>query len=137
MTIAFIILSIILTILSGFAKAITDLSEDGKLKFTPERYWLKSKSWVNKWKCSFNKIPLRDNNDKLTESFKGSSTIFVAFTDAWHLFNAIYYYSTAGACIFIGYVIAVGNVGHLCLLLLLPFQRVVFHLFYNSKILRK
>lgn len=37
-------------------------------------------SWKNKWK----------NGDKLQgERFLGSSTIFVLFTDAWHLFQSI------------------------------------------------
>lgn len=45
-----IIISILLVVISGIAKAICDLSSDDKIKFKPEIYWVKSKSWVNKWK---------------------------------------------------------------------------------------
>ena len=45
MTITLTILAVALAVLSGIAKAICDLSEEGKLKFNPENYWLKSKSW--------------------------------------------------------------------------------------------
>lgn len=44
MTILFSILIPILLIFSGFAKAVMDLSEEGKIKFKPSRYWIKSMS---------------------------------------------------------------------------------------------
>ena len=50
MIVALIITAVLLSILSGFAKAVCDLSEEGKLKFNPENYWLKSKSWRSKYK---------------------------------------------------------------------------------------
>lgn len=128
MTTVLIITATALAILSGIAKAICDLSEEGKLKFKPDTYWLKSKSWRNKYKR---------NNPILGAKFFGSTTIFVAITDAWHLFNLVQYYSTVGAFIFVGYLIAAGSKWHLLLLLLVPLQRVVFHIFYTYKILKK
>ena len=45
-------------------------------------FWDPSVSWKNKWK----------NNDKSQgERFIGSSTIFVMFTDMWHLLKFIQY----------------------------------------------
>ena len=50
MIVALIITAVLLSIISGFSKAICDLSEEGKLKFNTENYWLKSKSWSRKYK---------------------------------------------------------------------------------------
>ena len=97
MTILFSILIPILLIFSGFAKAVMDLSEEGKIKFKPSRYWIKSMSSPNKWK---------DGDPRKGEKFFGSSRWFVSLTDAWHLFNLVQYYSTVGAFIFVGYLIA-------------------------------
>ena len=80
MIVALIITAVLLSIISGFSKAICDLSEEGKLKFNPENYWLKSKSWRSKYK---------QNNPILGAKFLGSTTVFVALTDAWHLFDLV------------------------------------------------
>ena len=74
------IIGFITPFISGFSKAICDLSEEGKLKFNPENYWLKAKSWRSKYK---------QNNPILGAKFLGSTTVFVALTDAWHLFHLI------------------------------------------------
>ena len=80
MTIALIILAVVFAFVSGFSKAICDLSEEGKLKFYKKTFWLKHFSWQNKWK----------NGDKAQgEKFWGSSRWFVMFTDGWHLFGLI------------------------------------------------
>ena len=50
MIVALIITAVLLSILSGFAKAVCDLSEEGKLKFYKKTFWLKEFSWVNKYK---------------------------------------------------------------------------------------
>jgi hypothetical protein len=50
MIIAYCILIPILLFISGFAKAVMDLSSEGKIKFKPSRYWIKSMSSPNKWK---------------------------------------------------------------------------------------
>jgi len=127
MTATLITISIITSFLSGFAKAICDLSEDGKLKFYKKTYWIKAFSWQNKYK---------NGDKKQGEKFFGSSRWFVAFTDAWHLFGIIER---------IGFVITYTSVGYLInmnhwfafMLFLYPFSMLIFHLFYNSKKLTK
>ena len=128
MTIALIILAIIFSILSGFCKAICDLSEEGKIKFRNTLFWLKDLSWRNKWK----------NGDKREgEKFKFSSTIFVLFTDAWHLFGFLFRLSFIIAYISVGYLISINiwySFGALVAYIIFASS---FHLFYNSKKLRK
>ena len=127
MTATLITISIITSFLSGFAKAICDLSEDGKLKFYKKTYWIKAFSWQNKYK---------NGDKKHGEKFFGSTRWFVAFTDAWHLFGIIER---------IGFVITYTSVGYLInmnhwfafMLFLYPFSMLIFHLFYNSKKLTK
>ena len=51
-------------------------------------------SWYNKWK---------NGDPKQGEAFLGSSTIFVCFTDGWHLANTVNKYCCIGAmCVQIG-----------------------------------
>lgn len=127
MTATLITISIITSFLSGFAKAICDLSEDGKLKFYKKTYWIKAFSWQNKYK---------NGDKKQGEKFFGSTRWFVAFTDAWHLFGIIER---------IGFIITYTSVGYLInmnhwfafMLFLYPFSMLIFHLFYNSKKLTK
>jgi len=80
MLITLIIASVVLTIVSGFAKAVMDLSEEGKIKFKPSRYWIKAMSSPNKWK---------DGDPRKGEKFFGSSRWFVSLTDAWHVFGCV------------------------------------------------
>lgn len=117
-----IVISILLIIISGIAKAICDLSSDDKIKFKPEIYWVKSKSWVNKWK---------NGDPKQGEKFWGSSRWFVLFTDAWHLFGLIERISFAIAFILSGLLIA-SNIWFIffalgCYILF----ATTFHIFYT------
>lgn len=72
-----------LLVISATCKAIQD-----KLQFHFEKsvfkdlgsFWNPEQSWRNKWKDG---TPLRG------ERFWGSSTIFVSFTDAWHLLGLV------------------------------------------------
>lgn len=117
-----IVISILLIIISGIAKAICDLSSDDKIKFKPEIYWVKSKSWVNKWK---------NGDPKQGEKFWGSSRWFVLFTDAWHLFGLIERISFAIAFILSGLLIA-NNIWFIffalgCYILF----ATTFHIFYT------
>jgi len=117
-----IIISILLVVISGIAKAICDLSSDDKIKFKPETYWVKSKSWVNKWK---------NGDPKQGEKFWGSSRWFVSFTDAWHLFGLIERISFAIAFILSGLLIA-SNIWFIffalgCYILF----ATTFHIFYT------
>lgn len=120
-------ISLIFSIISGFVKAICDLSEEGKLKFNPEIFWIKNLSWKNKWK----------NGDfKQGEKFFGSSRWFVALTDAWHLFGLIERIGFIITWMSVGILITISN-WYWFMLLCYPLSMLTFHLFYNSKLLRK
>lgn len=79
-----IVLSVILLIISGISKAICDVSAINgsidKLSKLNMFWWRKSISANNKYK---------DRDKNKGEAFIGSTTIFVIFTDAWHLFDFI------------------------------------------------
>lgn len=123
-----IVISVLCGILSGLFKAICDLSEENKLKFKPSRFWIKSHSWVNKWK---NWTP--ENGER----FWGSSRWFVSFTDAWHLFGLLQRITFATSFAISGFM--AGKYG-LIWLSGLKVNYIIFalafHLFYNSKKLR-
>jgi len=81
-------ITLILITLSGIFNACMDVLKDHypiswfKL-LKHEQFWDPDLSWTNKYKW----------NDELKcwseEKFWGSSTIFVMFTDAWHLFKTL------------------------------------------------
>jgi hypothetical protein len=116
----------VFSILSGFSKAICDLSEEGKLK-GGSSYWHKNKSWKNKWK---------NGDKKQGEKFWLSSTIFVLFTDAWHLFGLLERIGFIVSYITIGMLITISD-WYWFMLSNYLFSMMIFHLFYNSKLLRK
>lgn len=128
MIISFVILSILLTVISGFSKAICDLSEEADLRFTPAKYWIKSVSWRRKWKngCVRN-----------GERFWGSSRWLVAFTDAWHLFGLIGRITLISSFILAGYLLSVSLWYLLLVAGLYGMYALTFHLFYNSKFLTR
>jgi len=81
-----IILIIILLFLSGVAKSITDLSSSPNL-FYKSKLYLKYHLNPNFWEQGLGSLNKYKNNDPHSgEKFLGSTTIFVIFTDAWHLF---------------------------------------------------
>ena len=93
MEIVWLITSMLLLIVAGASKGVSDIishhfsssifSNEKKFKQT---FWNPLKSWKNKW--ADEKV-----DGKLVERYLGSSTIFVGFTDAWHRFNSITYWS--------------------------------------------
>ncbi len=94
-----ILIGLFLIILSGIAEAIMDTLQfhyDNSIfkKFKNQRFWYPGFSWMNKWK---------DGDPKNGERFLGSSTIFVGFTDAWHLFKLIH-----NQTLFLGLLFIVG-----------------------------
>lgn len=122
MTIALIILAIVFSAICGFAKAICDLSEEGKLKFYKKTFWLKNFSWQNKWK----------NGDKAQgEKFWGSSRWFVALTDAWHLFGVLFRISFAVTYTCIGMLTKVSYFYLFGALVAYILFTLVFHLFHD------
>lgn len=105
-----------------------DLSEEGKIKFKPSRYWIKAMSSPNKWK---------DGDPRKGEKFFGSSRWFVSLTDAWHVFGYIFRVSYAIAFLAIG---SLALYNPLLPLLAIPAYALfagVFHIFHTYKILRK
>ena len=122
-----ILSSIIFSLLSGLSKSICDLSEENKMKGNPN-YWIKNKSWVNKWK---------NGDPKQGEKFIGSSTVFVIFTDAWHLFGLIERLGFIITYISVGVLIHI-NPYFWFMLLCYPYSMMIFHLFHDTlNILKK
>jgi len=128
MIVALIITAVLLSIISGFSKAICDLSEEGKLKFYKKTFWLKEFSWVNKYK---------NNDPKQGAKFLGSTTIFVMFTDAWHLFGFIERITLIASFTIVGFLISVSLYFLFGLLINYIIFISVFHIFYTYKILKK
>ena len=127
MIIAYSILIPILLFISGFAKAVMDLSEEGKIKGNP-LFWHKNKSWQNKWK---------NGDKKQGEKFFGSSRWFVLFTDAWHLFGVLFRISFAVAYTCIGMLTTVSYFYLFGVVVAYILFATSFHIFYTFKILRK
>lgn len=133
---ALITISIITVALAGFAKAICDLSEEGKLKFYRKTFWLKDLSWVNKYKLDKFNRPIRING-KYIEKFWGSSRWFVMFTDAWHLFGLLHRIALIASFTIVGYLISISLYFLFALLINYIIFISVFHIFYTYKILKK
>ena len=118
----------ILLFISGFAKAVMDLSEEGKIKFKPSRYWIKAMSSPNKWK---------DGDPRKGEKFFGSSRWFVSLTDAWHVFGFVFRVSYGIAFLAIGSLALYNPLLPLLAIPAYAFFALVFHIFHTYKILRK
>ncbi len=128
MIIALIIIAVVLSILAGFSKAIMDLSEEGKIKFKPSRYWIKAMSSPNKWK---------DGDPRKGEKFFGSSRWFVSLTDAWHVFGFVFRISYAIAFLAIGSLALYNPLLPLLAIPAYAFFAGIFHIFHTYKILKK
>jgi len=127
MIIAYCIFIPILLFISGFAKAVMDLSEEGKIKFKPSRYWIKAMSSPNKWK---------DGDPRKGEKFFGSSRWFVAQTDAWHLFGVLFRAFYAKVYICIGLLISINIWYTFGVLVAYIIFATTFHIFHTYKILK-
>ena len=128
MIIAYSIFIPVLLFISGFAKAVMDLSEEGKIKFKPSRYWIKAMSSPNKWK---------DGDPRKGEKFFGSSRWFVSLTDAWHLFGVLFRAFYAKVYICIGLLISINIWYTFGVLVAYVIFATTFHIFHTYKILRK
>ena len=129
MIIAYCIFIPILLFISGFAKAVMDLSEEGKIKFKPSRYWIKSMSSPNKW---------RDGDPRKGEKFFGSSRWFVSLTDAWHVFGFIMRVTFGASFLIAGYLAGAVSLYYLFGALVNYIVFIgVFHIFHTYKILKK
>lgn len=90
------ILLFILVFVAGVAKAVMDTLQFHFVssifyRGKDDQFWMPSISWKNKYK---------NGNKEDGESFWGSTTIFISFTDGWHLFQAIFLVSIFLAVIF-------------------------------------
>lgn len=124
MIIAYYIFIPILLFISGFAKAVMDLSEEGKIKFKP---WIKAMSSPNKWK---------DGDPRKGEKFFGSSRWFISLTDAWHVFGYIFRASYAIAFLAIGSLVLYNPLLPLLAIPAYAFFALVFHIFHTYKIIK-
>lgn len=91
-----IIISIACLIVAAGFKALSDSIAHGKSRWqTSSDSFFGQGSWVRKWAGDgfFEKAPstwyYKLFNLKYREAFPGSATIFVAFTDGWHLSNSL------------------------------------------------
>lgn len=121
-----IVISVILSTLSGLFKAIIDLSEEGNIKGNP-LFWHKNKSWQNKWK---------NGDKKQGEKFFGSSRWFVLFTDAWHLFGLLFRLSFIVTYTSIGMLANVSYSYLFGVLVAYVIFAISFHIFYTYKIIK-
>ena len=129
MIIAYSIFIPVFLFISGFAKAVMDLSEEGKIKFKPSRYWIKSMSSPNKWK---------DGDPRKGEKFFGSSRWFVSLTDAWHLFGFIMRVTFGISFIIVGYLAGAVSLYYLFGALINYIVFIgIFLIFHTYKILKK
>lgn len=115
-----ILIGLILIAISAIAEAIMDTLQfhyDNSIfkRFKNQRFWYPGFSWMNKWK---------EGDPNKGERFLGSSTIFVAFTDAWHLFKFIHNQS-----LFIGLLFIAGISLHY--ILWFAVARIVFGLVFS------
>jgi len=121
MTIALIILAVVFAFVSGFSKAICDLSEEGKLKFKPLTYWIKALSSGKKYLYK---------NKVLAYLMK---TILVVFTDGWHLFQFILTVALLMTGYFIGRLSVTNSEYYTFgLLVVYGIRTATFHLFHDS-----
>jgi len=81
-----ILIILFLLLISGISKSITDISSSPNL-FYKSRLYLKYKLNPKFWEQGLGSLNKYKNANPLNgEKFIGSTTIFVVFTDAWHLF---------------------------------------------------
>ena len=85
-----IIISVLCAIIAGVARAVSNkiIFHYRTSVFRYKEWFNPEKSWRNKWKLE-NGNP-KVVNGKKVERYFGSSTIFVLFTDAFHLFEFLF-----------------------------------------------
>lgn len=112
-----IIIITLLVIVAAISKAVQDKLQfhfyESRFKKLGD-FWNPETSWKSKYK---------ENDPKKGERFLGSTTVFVAFTDAWHLFGMI-----RNISIFSSIVVASGI---WWLIFLYPVFTGTFQLFYK------
>jgi hypothetical protein len=129
-----LVISLIIISLAGLAEAVMDVIQfhfsdsifSNSINYK-NNYWNPQDSWKNKWK---------DYDPQLGEKFKGSSTLFVFTTDAWHFFKFI-----RTSLLFIGLGIIAWQVeSFINLILLIALARTIFGIAFTlgfDKIFKK
>lgn len=81
-----ILITMVILLLSGISKVITDISSSSDV-FYKSKLYLKYKLSPNFWEQGLGSVNKYKNGIPADgEKFPGSTTFFVIFTDAWHLF---------------------------------------------------
>ena len=126
-----ITISILCAIIAGIARAISNkIIFHYRTSVFRYRDWFNpEKSWRNKWKL-VDGNPLKVNG-KLVERYPGSSTIFVLFTDAFHLFEFIFRITFATSFILATMLLTTSNWFAFSYLVIYLIFAGTFHIFFT------
>jgi hypothetical protein len=131
-----VIISIVLLLIAGIAKSVQDTLAhhysssifSDKEKYNPV-FWNPKLSWMNKYPYD----PQTGKLDTSKERFFGSTTILVAFTDAWHLFQLISINLLGGSTFLLALLLCDETIGRklIALIAALVIYKTVFQIFYK------
>lgn len=135
MIIVYIIILLILIYITGYTKAVKDTVADHydrsifkhNDKYN-DTYWSKRLSANNKYK---------NNNEGDGPAFPGSTTIFVAWTDAWHKYQLYFNFSNTIMTFLIPFMFDDVVLELSILLITQSGYRVVFEYYYNNLLIHK
>lgn len=126
-----ITISILCAIIAGIARAVSNkiVFHYRSSVFRYKEWFNPDKSWRNKWKLE-NGNP-KIVNGKKVERYFGSSTIFVLFTDAFHLFEFIFRIAFATSFIMATLLLTKSNWFAFSYLIIYLIFSGTFHIFFT------
>lgn len=126
-----ITISILCAIIAGIARAVSNkvVFHYRSSVFRYKEWFNPDKSWRNKWKLE-NGNP-KIVNGKKVERYFGSSTIFVLFTDAFHLFEFIFRIAFATSFIMATLLLTKSNWFAFSYLIIYLIFACTFHIFFT------
>ena len=126
-----ITISILCAIIAGIARAVSNkiIFHYRSSVFRYKEWFNPDKSWRNKWKLE-NGNP-KIVNGKKVERYFGSSTIFVLFTDAFHLFEFIFRIAFATSFIMATLLLTKSNWFAFSYLIIYLIFAGTFHIFFT------
>ena len=126
-----ITISILCAIIAGIARAVSNkvVFHYRSSVFRYKEWFNPDKSWRNKWKLE-NGNP-KIVNGKKVERYFGSSTIFVLFTDAFHLFEFIFRIAFASSFIMATLLLTKSNWFAFSYLIIYLIFAGTFHIFFT------
>ena len=126
-----ITISILCAIIAGVARAVSNkiIFHYRSSVFRYKEWFNPDKSWRNKWKLE-NGNP-KIVNGKKVERYFGSSTIFVLFTDAFHLFEFIFRIAFASSFIMATLLLTKSNWFAFSYLIIYLIFAGTFHIFFT------